>query len=214
MNINPNIEPMSTIVKSKATEFSMPVLLYPTSALAPVISQATIEYHYGKHLQAYVNKTNELMENTEYEEMTLREIVEQAPSGPLQNNAGQVLNHSLYFEQFTPDAPANNRPSGKLADSIRYDFGNFDTLKKKMEDAAAGLFGSGWVWLAQEESGKLVIRNCANGDNPIRHHQTPLYGIDVWEHAYYLDYQNRRADHVKQLWDIVDWETIESRLSI
>ena len=204
---------MATIVKSN-TGFRMPALLYPAGALAPVISQATIEYHYGKHLQAYVNKANELIAGSEFEEMTLREIVEQAPEGPLYNNAGQVLNHSLYFEQFTPDAPAANHPTGALLNAIRFDFGNFDTLKKKMEEAAASLFGSGWTWLAQEESGKLSIMNCPNGDNPLRHHCTPLYGIDVWEHAYYLDYQNRRADHVKRLWNIVDWEIVESRMNM
>ncbi len=205
---------MSTILKSNITGFQMPVLLYPTTALAPVISQSTIEYHYGKHLQTYINKLNELVAESDFDEMTLREIVEQAPEGPLFNNAGQVLNHSLYFEQFTPTAPANNHPTGALESSIRFDFGNFDTLKKKMEEAAATLFGSGWVWLAQDETGKLNIINCHNGDNPIRYHMTPLLGIDVWEHAYYLDYQNRRADHVKQLWSIIDWEMIESRLDM
>jgi Fe-Mn family superoxide dismutase len=205
---------MSTIVKSTSTGFKAPPLLYPASALAPVISQTTVEHHYGKHFTAYINKLNELIAGNEYEEMTLREIVEQAPRGPLANNAGQVLNHSLYFEQFTPNPPTNNRPSGILQNSIRFDFGNFDTLKRKMEDAAASHFGSGWVWLAQEESGKLTIQPCHDGDNPIRHGMTPLYGIDVWEHAYYLDYQNRRAEHVKNLWQVVDWEMIESRLNI
>ena len=146
--------------------------------------------------------------------MTLREIISQAPPGPLLNNAGQVLNHSLYFEQFTPYPHGSNLPGHNLKEFIHFDFGNFETLKKKMEEAAASLFGSGWVWLAQEESGKLSIVSCANGDTPIRHRMTPLYGIDVWEHAYYLDYQNRRAEHVKKLWDIVDWEMVESRLNI
>ena len=196
------------------TEFKMPTLHYPTGTLSPIISQATIEYHYGKHLQTYINNLNRLVGDTDFEGLTLREIVEQAPHGPLFNNAGQVLNHSLYFEQFTPSAPANNTPRGNLKEYISFDFGNFDTLKSKMEDAAASLFGSGWVWLAQEESGKLSILKCHNGDNPIRHRMTPLYGIDVWEHAYYLDYQNRRAEHVKKLWEIVDWEMIESRLNI
>lgn len=205
---------MSTTVKSNITGFQLPPLLYPTSALAPAISKITIEYHYGKHLQTYINKLNELITGNDFEDMTLREIVEQAPEGPLLNNAGQVLNHSLYFEQFTPTPPVNNRPGGLLQNSIRFDFGNFDTLRKKMEEAAATLFGSGWVWLAQDETGKLCILNCYNGDNPIRHKMTPLYGIDVWEHAYYLDYQNRRAEHVKQLWSIVDWEMVESRLNM
>lgn len=205
---------MSNLVKETRTEFQMPVLIYPTGALAPVISQATVELHYGKHLQTYVDNLNRLVAGTGFEGMTLREIIAQAPPGPLQNNAGQVLNHSLYFEQFTPAPQGNNRPGHSLKEFIHFDFGNFDTLKKKMEETAASLFGSGWVWLAQEESGKLSIVSCANGDTPLRHRMTPLYGIDVWEHAYYLDYQNRRAEHVKALWEIVDWEMVESRLDI
>ena len=205
---------MSTYVKTTHTGFQMPVLLYPSGALAPVISQTTIEYHYGKHLQTYIDNLNRCLPDTEFEDMTLREIVAQAPPGPLFNNAGQVLNHSLYFEQFTPTPPANNRPRGNLKEFIHFDFGNFDTFKKRMEEAAASLFGSGWVWLAQDESGKLNIVSCQGGDNPIRQRMTPLYGIDVWAHAYYLDYRNRRAEHVKKLWDIVDWEMVESRLNI
>lgn len=205
---------MSTYIRTTETGFQLPVLFYPTGALAPVISQQTVEIHYGKHFNTYVENLNKCIAETEYEGMTLREIVKQAPKGPLLNNAGQVLNHSLYFEQFTPYPPASNRPTGNLKEFIHFDFGNFDILKKKMEDAAASLFGSGWVWLAQEESGKLTIVNCPNGENPIQQYMTPLYGIDVWEHAYYLDYQNRRAEHVKKLWDIVDWEMVESRLNI
>ena len=204
---------MSTYSRTSQTGYQMPVLLYPTGALSPVISQATIEHHYGKHLQTYIDNLNKFVADTEYEGLTLREIVAQAPPGPLLNNAGQVLNHSLYFEQFTPTPPGNNRPGGNLKNFIHFDFGNFDTMKKKLEDASSALFGSGWVWLAQEESGKLSIISCPNGDTPIRHKMTPLYGIDVWEHAYYLDYQNRRAEHVRRLWEIVDWEIVESRLN-
>lgn len=205
---------MSILTKNSITGYQMPALGYTASALEPVISKATIEFHYGKHLQTYIDNLNKLIEGSEYEKLTLREIVRQAPEGPLLNNAGQVLNHTLYFEQFTPFAPANNRPEGALSSAIRFDFGNFDTLKKKMEETAGALFGSGWVWLTQNEGGKLDIVRCQNGDNPIRRGLTPLYGIDVWEHAYYLDYQNRRAEHVKQLWNIVDWEMIESRMDI
>ena len=204
---------MSTYTTTTRTGFTMPALGYSPGALAPVISQSTIECHYGKHLQTYVDNLNKLVANTEFEEYTLREIVKQAPQGPLFNNAGQVLNHMLYFEQFTP-ASEYNKPRRNLKEFIHFDFGNFDTLKKRMEEAAASLFGSGWVWLAQEERGKLNIVSCANGESPLRHRMTPLYGIDVWEHAYYIDYQNRRAEHVRKLWDIVDWEMVESRLNI
>ncbi len=200
---------MSELVKTTRTGFQMPVLIYPAGALSPVISQATVEVHYGKHLQTYVDNLNKFVADTEFEGMTLREIISQAPPGPLLDNAGQVLNHSLYFEQFTTYPHGSNLPGHNLKEFIHFDFGNFETLKKKMEEAAASLFGSGWVWLAQ-----LSIVSCANGDTPIRHRMTPLYGIDVWEHAYYLDYQNRRAEHVKKLWDIVDWEMVESRLNI
>ena len=205
---------MSTYFRTTQTGFQMPALIYPTNSLAPVISQTTIEYHYGKHLQAYVDNLNKYIADSDYENMTLREIVAQAPPGPLFNNAGQVLNHSLYFEQFTPAPPGNNRPTGNLKEFIHFDFGSFDIFKRKMEDASASFFGSGWIWLTQEESGKLNISGYKNGDNPIRHRLTPLFGIDLWEHAYYLDYQNRRAEHVHRLWDIVDWEMIESRLDI
>lgn len=205
---------MSTYIRTTQTGYQMPVLIYPTGALEPVMSQTTIECHYGKHLQAYIDNLNRYIADTDYESMTLREIVEQTPPGPLFNNAGQVLNHTLYFEQFTPHPPANNRPTGNLREFIHFDFGGFDMLKKKMEDAAASFFGSGWIWLLQEENGKLNISSYANGDNPIRHRLTPLFGIDLWEHAYYLDYQYRRAEHVHRLWEIVDWEMIESRLDI
>ena len=205
---------MSTLTRSNVTGYQMPTLLYPSNALEPVISRTTIEYHYGKHMQAYVDSLNRLSHGNEYEKMPLREIVERAPEGPLLNNAGQVLNHALYFEQFTPYPKANNRPEGTLLSSIKFDFGNFDTLRQRMEEACASLFGSGWVWLSQDERGKLDIMRCYNGDTPARHRKRALYGIDVWEHAYYLDYQNRRADHVKRLWEIVDWELVESRMDL
>lgn len=204
---------MNNTVKN-ATGYRMPALIYPQGALAPVISQTTVEYHYGKHLQNYVDNLNRLAEGSDFEGKTLREIVMQAPEGPLLNNAGQVLNHALYFEQFAPGMTVNNRPGGTLGSAIRFDFGSFETFKQKMEEACASLFGSGWVWLAQDERGRLAILNCYNADNPIRQRMTPLYGIDVWEHAYYLDYQNRRAEHVKRLWEIVDWEMVESRLNV
>ncbi len=190
--------------------YEMPQLPYAHNALEPVISQQTIDYHYGKHLQTYVDNLNKLVQGTPYENKTLEEIVASAPDGALFNNAGQVLNHTLYFLQFAPQ-PQKKEPTGKLAEAITSEFGNFESFKKEFNDTATALFGSGWTWLAADKNGKLVITNEANGSNPVRNGLKPLLGFDVWEHAYYLDYQNRRADHLKALWDIIDWAVVEER---
>ena len=190
--------------------YNMPTLPYATNALEPVISQQTIEFHYGKHLQAYVNNLNSLVPGTEFEGKSVEEIVKTAPDGAVFNNAGQVLNHELYFTQFAPK-PAHSEPVGKLAEAIVKDFGSFDNFKKEFTAASVGLFGSGWAWLSVDKSGKLVITKEANGSNPVRAGLKPLLGFDVWEHSYYLDYQNRRADHLAELWKIVDWSVVEKR---
>jgi Fe-Mn family superoxide dismutase len=190
--------------------YNMPTLPYATYALEPVISQQTIEFHYGKHLQAYVNNLNSLVPGTEFEGKSVEEIVKTAPDGAVFNNAGQVLNHELYFTQFAPK-PAHSEPVGKLAEAIVKDFGSFDNFKKEFTAASVGLFGSGWAWLSVDKSGKLVITKEANGSNPVRAGLKPLLGFDVWEHSYYLDYQNRRADHINALWSIVDWDVVGSR---
>jgi Fe-Mn family superoxide dismutase len=190
--------------------YNMPTLPYATNALEPVISQQTIEFHYGKHLQAYVNNLNSLVPGTEFEGKSVEEIVNTAPDGAVFNNAGQVLNHELYFTQFAPK-PAHSEPVGKLAEAIVKDFGSFDNFKKEFTAASVGLFGSGWAWLSVDKSGKLVITKEANGSNPVRAGLKPLLGFDVWEHSYYLDYQNRRADHINALWSIVDWDVVGSR---
>lgn len=191
--------------------YEMPKLPYANDALDPVISKATIDYHYGKHLQTYVNNLNNLVPGTEFEGKTLVEIVAKAPDGAIFNNAGQVLNHTLYFLQFAPK-PSSKEPKGKLAEAIKRDFGSFENFKKEFEAASVGLFGSGWAWLSVNKDGKLVITKEANGANPVRHGYKPLLGFDVWEHAYYLDYQNRRADHVAKLWEIIDWDVVEKRM--
>ena len=189
----------------------MPILAYAVTALEPIISEQTINFHYGKHLQNYVNTLSTLVKDTEYEKKSVEEIVKEAPDGPIFNNAGQVLNHALYFEQFR--APQkDNVPTGKAAEAIEESFGSFDEFKKEFAQAAATLFGSGWAWLAQDKDGKLVITKEPNGGNPIRKGLTPIYGIDVWEHAYYLDYQNRRVDHIAATWDIVNWDVVAGRL--
>ena len=189
----------------------MPQLPYADNALEPVISQQTITFHYGKHLQNYVNTLASLVKDTEFADKSVEEIVVAAPEGPLFNNAGQTLNHALYFAQFKSPAQ-NNVPSGRLAEAINAAFGDFDTFKQQFAQAAATLFGSGWAWLSQDKDGKLVITKEFHGSNPLRQGLNPLYGLDVWEHAYYLDFQNRRADHIAACWDIVDWDVVASRM--
>ena len=189
----------------------MPQLPYAPNALEPVISEQTINFHYGKHLQNYVNTLNNLIKATELEGKSVEEIVKVAPEGPVFNNAGQVLNHTLYFTQFKSPV-SGNVPQGKIAESINASFGDFETFKKEFTQAAVSLFGSGWAWLSQDQSGKLVITKEPNGGNPLRSGLNPLMGIDVWEHAYYLDYQNRRPDHIAAVWDIIDWEVVGKRM--
>ena len=190
---------------------TMPTLPYAANALEPVISEQTINFHYGKHLQNYVNTLNTLIQGTEFEGKSVEEIVKTAPDGPIFNNAGQTLNHTYYFLQFKSPVKGNE-PTGKIAEALVRDFGSFENFKKVFTQAAATLFGSGWAWLSQDKDGKLVITKEANAGNPLRHGNNPLLGIDVWEHAYYLDYQNRRADHLAALWDIIDWKVVESLL--
>jgi Fe-Mn family superoxide dismutase len=184
-------------------------LPYAVEALEPVISKQTLEFHHGKHLAGYVNNLTGLLEGSPLEGLPLEEVVLKAEGGML-NNAGQILNHNLYFGQFC--APkADNRPTGKLAEAIERDFGSFEAFKEAFQKGGATLFGSGWVWLSADKEGKLVITQEANAANPIQKGLKPLLTFDVWEHAYYLDYQNRRPDHLAALWQIVDWEVIEHR---
>lgn len=189
----------------------MPQLPYAPNALEPVISEQTINFHYGKHLQNYVNTLNNLIKGTELEGKSVEEIVKVAPEGLVFNNAGQALNHTLYFIQFKSPV-SGNVPQGKIAEAINSSFGDFETFKKEFTQAAVSLFGSGWAWLSQDQSGKLIITKEPNGGNPLRSGLNPLMGIDVWEHAYYLDYQNRRPDHIAAVWDIIDWEVVGKRM--
>lgn len=189
--------------------FTMPSLAYGMQELAPVISNETMGFHYGKHLQTYVNNLNNLVVGTEFEDATLETIAAKAQGG-IANNAGQVLNHTLYFEQFAPK-PAKSMPTGALADAIVKSFGSFEEMKTKMNAAAGTLFGSGWAWLCADKDGNLSIMQMTNADNPLRHDMKPILTFDVWEHAYYLDYQNRRPDYIAALWNIIDWNVIEAR---
>ena len=186
-------------------------LPYTPEALEPVISAQTIAFHHGKHLQAYVDNLNKLLPGSEYEGMTLEEIVRQAPGGAVLNNAGQILNHEMYFMQFKPASEAVQGPEGALAAQIVKQWGSIEAFKAEFEAKGVGLFGSGWVWLSADADGTLVITQEANAANPIQKGLKPLLTFDVWEHAYYLDYQNRRAAHLAALWQIVDWSVVEKR---
>ena len=190
-------------------KFELMALPYAMDALEPVISRQTLEFHHGKHLAGYVNNLNVLLEGSPLAGLPLEEIVLKAEGGML-NNAGQILNHNLYFGQFsTPKV--DNAPTGKLAEVIVRDFGSFEAFKEAFQKSGATLFGSGWVWLSADQDGKLVITQEANAANPVQKGLKPLLTFDVWEHAYYLDYQNRRPDHLAALWQIVDWEVIAQR---
>ena len=191
-------------------KFELMALPYAPEALEPVISKETIVFHHGKHLAGYVNNLNALLEDSPLAGLPLEDVVLKAEGGML-NNAGQILNHELYFGQFSGDP--KSAPTGQLAEAIARDFGSFEAFKEEFQKKGATLFGSGWVWLSADKDGKLVITQEANAANPIQKGLKPLLTFDVWEHAYYLDYQNRRPDHLAALWQIIDWEVIESRLS-
>ncbi len=191
-------------------KFTQPKLPYTPDALAPVISQNTIEYHYGKHEKTYIDNLNSLIEGSEYQDMSLEDIIVKS-DGKIFNNASQAWNHIFYFFQFAPDGL--KEPGGELRKKIEEQFGSLDEFKKKFEEAGATLFGSGWVWLSTDRNGKLFITQGSNASNPLTQGLQPLLTFDVWEHAYYLDYQNRRADYLHKLWDIVDWSVIEMRFS-
>ena len=190
-------------------KFELMALPYAMGALEPVISKQTLEFHHGKHLAGYVNNLNGLLEGSPLAGLPLEEIVCKAEGGML-NNAGQILNHNMYFGQFTGE-PIKSAPTGQLADAIERDFGSFEAFKEAFQKAGATLFGSGWVWLSSDKDGKLLITQETNAANPVQKGLKPLLTFDVWEHAYYLDYQNRRPDHLAALWQIVDWSVIEKR---
>lgn len=188
--------------------FELMTLPYKADALEPVITKQTVDFHHGKHLKAYVDKLNALIKGTAFENAELETIVKEA-DGPIFNNAGQILNHNLYFMQFVPQG--SGKPVGKLAGAIDDAFGSFDGFTKEFEAVGIDLFGSGWVFLAKDPSGRLSIVQESNAGNPVTRGLTPILTFDVWEHAYYLDYQNRRADYLKLLWNIVDWNEAEKR---
>jgi len=190
-------------------KFELMELPYAPDALEPVISAQTLSFHHGKHLQAYVNNLNAALPGSGLEGKSLEEVILNAQGGML-NNAGQILNHNLYFGQFRAPKP-DNAPTGRLAEAINAEFGSFEAFKEIFAKAGATLFGSGWAWLCSDAEGNLQITQEANAGNPIQHNLKPLMTMDVWEHAYYLDYQNRRPDHLAALWQIIDWDVVSQR---
>ncbi len=188
--------------------YIQPELPYDSAALAPAISEETVRFHYGKHEKAYIDNLNAMIKDTHFENMSLEEIICEA-DGALFNNASQAWNHIFYFFSLSPDG--GGEPGGELRRAIDRDFGSFDKFKEDFVKAGTGLFGSGWVWLSKDADGKLFIQADSNAGNPMTTGLTPLLTFDVWEHAYYLDYQNRRADALNALWNIVDWDVVESR---
>jgi superoxide dismutase, Fe-Mn family len=189
-------------------KFELPKLPYEVSALNPSISDRTIEFHYGKHHQAYVNNLNNLVPGTKFEDADLETIIREA-EGPIFNNAAQVWNHTFYFNQFS--AKPCTHPKGELAKAIDRQFGSFEKFKEEFTKASVGLFGSGWAWLVKNDDGSLDIVPEPNAGTPLRKGKKPILTCDVWEHAYYLDYQNRRPDYIASFWNILDWDVISDR---
>ncbi len=186
----------------------LPQLPYPQNALEPHISAETLKFHYGKHHQKYVDNLNDLIQGTEFENASLEEIVKNAKGG-IFNNGAQVWNHTFYWNCLSPKGGGG--PQGKLAEAIEDQYGSFDAFKEAFSKAAATLFGSGWAWLSKDKNGKLHITQGQNAENPLRDGLTPLLTCDVWEHAFYLDKQNKKPDYIKDFFLIIDWEKVSSR---
>jgi superoxide dismutase, Fe-Mn family len=188
----------------------LPPLPYDRNALAPHISAETLEYHYGKHHQAYVTNLNNLIPGTPFENSSLEEIVLKS-SGPMFNNAAQVWNHTFYWQCLSPKGGGD--PRGALAETLKKTFGGLDAFREQFTKAAVGTFGSGWGWLVKKSDGGLAIVSTSNAGNPLTTGQRPLLTCDVWEHAYYIDYRNARPKYVESFWKLVNWETVEKNLA-
>ncbi len=190
--------------------FSLPELPYALDALEPHVSRRTLEFHYGKHHQAYVNNLNKLTEGTPFAQADLEKIIREAEGG-IFNNGAQVWNHTFYFTGLNPKP--KEKPEGELKRAIEGAFGSLDALMVEFSKASATLFGSGWAWLVRTKEGNLDIVQESNAGNPLRRGLQPLLTCDVWEHAYYLDYQNRRPDYIESFWKLVDWSVVEKRFT-
>ncbi|MEA3476640.1 MAG: superoxide dismutase [Bacteroidota bacterium] len=189
--------------------YTLPELPYAMDALEPYISKNTLEFHYGKHHNAYVTNLNKLVPGTEFENSNLEDIIKKAEGG-IFNNGAQVWNHTFYWNCLKPNG--GGEPGGKLMEAINTCFDSFDAFKEKFSTAAATLFGSGWAWLVQNAYGDLEIVQESNAGNPLRNGLTPLLTCDVWEHAYYLDKQNKRPDYISDFWKLVDWDAVAERM--
>lgn len=189
--------------------FNLKDLPYAKNALAPYISEETMDFHHSKHVQAYVNNTNNLIAGTEFENMSLEEIIKKS-SGPVFNNSAQIWNHEFFWEVMTPNG--GGKPTGDLLNLLESNFGSFDGFKDKFVKAATSLFGSGWTWLVKNSDGKLDIVSYSNAGNPLTEGKTVLLGIDVWEHAYYIDYRNARPKYVEAFFDVINWNTVSKNL--
>ena len=196
--------------------YSVPDLPYGYDALEPHIDEATMKVHHDKHHQAYVDKANGALEGTEWADKPIEEVIANLDSlpddkkGPVRNNGGGHLNHSLFWESMSPDG--GGAPSGALAEAIDSTFGSFDDFKAKLKETGVNQFGSGWSWLVHDGSGLAVV-GTPNQDTPLANGQTPLVGVDVWEHAYYLKYQNKRPDYIDAWWNVVDWDKVAERFA-
>lgn len=191
------------------TQFSQVALPYAKDALAPHISAETIDFHYGKHHATYVTNLNNLAKGTEYENLSLEDVVKKAPAGPIFNNAAQIWNHDFYFLGFKPaGAGGGGKPSGALAAAIDKQFGSFEEFQKQFDAKAAGTFGSGWAWLCKKADGSLSLESTSNAATPLTQGMKPLLTCDVWEHAYYIDYRNSRPNYLKGFWAIVNWDFV------
>ena len=196
------------LLQAQNNIFVQEPLAYTNNALEPYISSETIDYHYGKHLQGYINNLNKLLDGSDLQDKNLEYIILNS-DGAIFNNAAQVYNHRFYFNTLSPNAKL--KPDGVLLEAINKKWGSYDNFKNESTANATKLFGSGWVWLAEDTDGNLNIINTPNAETPLEQNLTPLMVMDVWEHAYYIDYRNKRADHIANIWNVIDWKVIEDR---
>ncbi|MFW6276878.1 MAG: superoxide dismutase [Bacteroidota bacterium] len=190
-------------------KFQLPDLPFAKDAPVPHISEETFDYHHGKHHQAYVNKLNGLIEGTKFADMELEDIINNSDGGVF-NNAAQTWNHTFFWNCLSPNS--GGKPKGNVLQAIEKDFGSFEDFKEKFSDAAANLFGSGWAWLVKNDNGALQIVQKTNAGNPMTDGKIPILTLDVWEHAYYVDYRNARPKFIEHFWDIVNWEHVAKNL--